>query len=270
MKKYLLVGITTLLLLVLGTQASALESGEALGLCGSLMQAMSEPPATISETSLGDLTADAVRFAAGTDLAVVPAGEFAANIQPGEVTMEDIHLALPGNVQYVSVAITPAEFTQLMEYACSHIQLTESCAIDRKSSASNDFLQISGFTLRYDPNFLPGRRVQEIMINGAECDPESLYTLSLPESYCSAAGLDLSREDTGFTAAEALAAYICNGGAEEAPSGGRIHAIAVRDNDLINTFPVVLVAFAAVIVAVCAKLLIKLRASNESPSRTGL
>lgn len=251
-------GIFLALVLGLSFGTSALGSEaetDVLGICGTLMQAMSDPPATISETSLGDLTADAVRAMAGTDLAVVPAWAFSANLQPGEVTLADVQAALPDDTQYVAHEITPAALVLLMEDSVGNIQLTESYAIDRNSSSNINFLQISGFSVRYDPNMSPGERIVSLTIDGIEYDlqdDQTIFSIALPQTL-----LQEEHEGTGFTAAEALAAYIRIEGTVSTPEAGRIHAIAVRDNDLINTFPVVMVALAAIIIAVCAKLCTK-------------
>lgn len=256
-----------LFLLSLPTAARADDTAP-LGTAAALLDAMSSPPATVAETALGNVTADAVRAAAGADLALVPASFFSANIQPGEVFEEDIRLALPKQDAFVVIQLSPTQLHCIMEQALSHVVLTESYAIDREASASDDFLQISGFTVRYDPNMLPGNRIHTLTIAGVSYSPEDnepLFTAAMPLKLAEA--IVSSTAESTFTAADALIAYFRSEETVTIPEGERLHAIAVRDNDYIHRFPVVLVCFAAIVIVVCGKGLIKMNASASSGDR---
>lgn len=241
-----------------------------LGTASTLLDAMSEPPATVAETALGDVTADAVMTAAGTDLALIPASCFNSNIQPGEVYEEDIRLALPTQENFVIVQISPAQLHRIMEQALSGIVLTESYAIDQNASASDDFLQIAGFTVRYDPNRLPGNRIHTLTIAGTTYSPEDdapLFTAAMPASLADTVSSDVSDAESTLTPANALIARFLSEETVSPPESGRLYAMAVRDNDYINRFPVVLLCFAAIVMVVCCKSLIKMKASNCSDDR---
>lgn len=263
------------LLLLLGfpfllQTAAMADNSRPLGTAAALLDAMSSPPATVSETALGNVTADAVMTAAGTDLALVPAGFFSANIQPGAVSDADIRLALPEQEPFVVVQLTPARLHRIMEQALSGVVLTESYAIDQDASTNDGFLQIAGFTVRYDPNMLPGNRIHTLTIAGVSYsseDTEPLFTAAMPHSLATANSTDVVVAETTLTAADALIAYFQSEGTVAPPDFARLHAMAVRDNDYINRFPVVLLCFAAIVVVVCGKGLVKMKASNGSDDR---
>lgn len=248
----------------------AFADDNAIGYAGSLLDALSEPPASVAETTLGDVTADAVKELSGSDIALIPAGFFAANIQPGEVYWEDIQTALPSEELFVTVNITPAQLHKIMEQALSHIELTEHYAIDINASVSEDFLQVSGFSVQYDPNMLPGERIHTLSISGTEYNPEDaapLLSVTLPRSLANTIESKGAFQKEDFTAAEALRAYFQARDTLDVPDLGRLYAMAVRDNDYINRFPIVLLCFSAIAVAVCGKLLIKMKSENEANYR---
>lgn len=245
------------LFMLLAQSASAAE-GEVIGNCNELMTAMSDPPATVRETGLGDLTADAIRYCANSNLAIVPASEFAANLQPGNLTQRNIETVLPGDALYYIATVSAQDLADMILASVSHTVLTESGSIDVTASASGDFLQISGFSFRYDPNRIPTDRLYELSIDGKAADPqntERIYTLALPESMLSSLGL--SGKPLNLTACDCLCRYVQACGNVSLPEGNRIYPIAIRENDYINRFPLVLLAFAAAVIVVSGKFFLK-------------
>lgn len=251
---------------LLSLPAQAAGDSEPVGYCQSLLQAMSDPPATVAETPLGSVTADAVRVAAGSDLAVVTADEFYANIQPGDVTAEDIAAALPYNQPYVLISVTVQELVALLEKTYANIRLTEEYSIDKEQSASGDFLQISGFSVHYDPNLPVGQRVRKLWIANVEqdlSDTRQQFILAMPAHQYDSTVFSSSPVSSDITAAGALIDYFILQDSVALPPDGRIHPIAVRDNDLINNYPVILIAFCIIVIVVCGKFLLKMAATNR-------
>lgn len=267
MKKISFFSLIMIFVFVLPTTSLA-GSEERLGTAATLLDAMSSPPATSAETALGDVTADAVRAFTGADLALVPARSFNANIQPGDVYEADIRYALPYDENYSVIDITPAQLHSIMEQALSSITLTDSYAIDHDASVSGDFLQIAGFSVQYDPNMPASRRVHTLTINGIEysaLDTTPVFTAAMP--YSLAAAYSSAAVSLDLTPADAVTAYFRSEVTVSAPDSDRIHAIAVRDNDYIHRFPIVLLCFAAIAVIVCSKGLLHMHATSSASDR---
>lgn len=146
---------------------------EVLGQNGTLLTAMNEPGARGAECTLGDVTADAARGYAGTDIALIPGGVFRFNLLGGDITREDIDLVFPQNDMLGVGEITAEELWAVLEQSVSAITLNEKDRIDWDRSLSDGFLQVSGLTFRFDASNPPGERVLEAALaDGTALSPD--------------------------------------------------------------------------------------------------
>ena len=125
-----------------------------------------------SETNLGNLVADAIRADARTDIAITNSGSVRGNrvFPAGPLTRRtllEIHpfdnviciLALPGRV--------------VLE-ALNH-------GVSSLPTADGRFPQVSGLTMVVDQKAPAGDRVRDVKVNGRPLDPNSTYTVAIPD-----------------------------------------------------------------------------------------
>lgn len=123
-----------------------------------------------SETAIGDLCADAARWASGADIAILCSGDIGGNLIGGDITYGDCKRVFYEDKALAVVEITPAQLKDLLEAGVSHMALNEEVMIDRDTSAWGGFPQISGFEFSYDVAAMVGNRVHEIRLGGVTLD----------------------------------------------------------------------------------------------------
>jgi 5'-nucleotidase len=111
-----------------------------------------------AETNLGNLVADAMRFAGGTDIALQNGGGIRASINAGDITRGETFDTLPFTNLVVKVEdISPAQLKSLLEHGVA--------ASTPEGSAQGRFPQISGMSFVYDSQLPAGGRVREVSLN---------------------------------------------------------------------------------------------------------
>jgi len=136
-----------------------------------------------NECNLGDLVADAYRYATGADIAFVNAGSIRDNIPAGEITYGDILMALPYNNELCVVKVKGEAVAEALEYA-----------VGFAPDYFGGFPQVSGITfdvdldkdaqVQRDENRLfvgfgsDERRVSNIMVGGEPLDSDKEYTVA--------------------------------------------------------------------------------------------
>lgn len=132
------------------------------------------------ETNYGDFTADAFRDAAesfmetagGADaelpvIAVENGGGIRAGIANGDITMGDLINAFPFSNTLYMKKVTPAVLYDVMEVSGSALDgQDKETGMLLQQTNSGGFLQISGFTVTYDPDGEAGHRVTSITLDG--------------------------------------------------------------------------------------------------------
>lgn len=126
-----------------------------------------------TESTLGDLLADALRDATGADVAVVNSGGIRAGLRAGELTYGDMFDVSPFD-NFVSVV------------TMSGADLREALRIT--ATGERGILQVSGIRYTIDRNADSGRpmpqrdRVKALMLaNGTPIDPNVLYRVAMPD-----------------------------------------------------------------------------------------
>ncbi len=122
------------------------------------------------ESAMGNLIADALRWATGADVAIANGGGIRGDrtYDAGTVlTRRDILTELPFGNATVVTELPGSQILAAIENGVSQVE-----------RGSGRFPQVSGMTYVYDPTAEPGARVQEIMIGGAPLDVNKVYTLA--------------------------------------------------------------------------------------------
>ncbi|NLJ57980.1 MAG: LysM peptidoglycan-binding domain-containing protein [Tissierellia bacterium] len=120
------------------------------------------------ETNLGNLSADAVRAAAGSDIGFVNGGNIRISLEPGDITFGLLAELFPfGNTVQVK-KITGEDLLEVLEHSVSGYPAT-----------SGGFLQVSGMTFTFDPSKEVGSRVVEVSVGNEELDISAEYTVAI-------------------------------------------------------------------------------------------
>lgn len=119
------------------------------------------------ETNLGNMAADAVREANGTDVAFAIAGGIGGEIVPGSITKRDILSIGRVNSNFAIYEMTGADIIEALELKCSEYP-----------EPSGNFLQVSGISFVLDAGKEAGERIGEVVVGGEPLDPDKVYTVS--------------------------------------------------------------------------------------------
>ncbi|MFY7863237.1 5'-nucleotidase C-terminal domain-containing protein [Roseateles sp.] len=111
-----------------------------------------------AETNLGNLTADAMRFAGKAELGIQNGGGIRAGIAAGNVTVGDTFNVLPfTNLVKRANAVSAAQIKGIMEHSVARA--------DAKGSPDGRFAQVSGMKVIYDTSKAAGSRVREVVLD---------------------------------------------------------------------------------------------------------
>lgn len=120
------------------------------------------------ETNLGNLSADAVRSASGTDVAFVNGGGIRVDIQPGDITKGRVAELFPfGNTVQVK-KISGEDLLGMLELSVSGYP-----------AAQGAFLQVSGISFVFDPSKPANSRVVEANVGDKLLDKTAEYTVAI-------------------------------------------------------------------------------------------
>ncbi|MDE8735048.1 bifunctional UDP-sugar hydrolase/5'-nucleotidase [Eubacteriales bacterium DFI.9.88] len=135
--------------------------------------------ARITETNLGDLAADAYRWAgenflktaSGMDsyrslpvAAVENGGGIRASLPNGQATAEDLITVFPFSNTLMMKEITPKLLYEMLERSVSNVTGQDKKSGKLYGTPDGGFLQISGFSFSYDPAAAKGSKVQKVTL----------------------------------------------------------------------------------------------------------
>lgn len=198
----------------------------------------------VSQCELGSAAADALRSYAGTDVALVNAGDLQNDLNAGDVTAEDIRRVFREDKELARAEISPAQLYGLLEHAVGQLRVDPNTEkIVEETAAFGGFCQVSGFRFQYDASADPGTRVLSVTLDdGRELSPEDAETrLSLCASAYMLAGgygfAPVEHETLPGTMSEALEAYVASH--SSLPEGGRerIQVLGARRNTIVGFLP---------------------------------
>ena len=122
------------------------------------------------ESAMGNLIADALRWATGADIAIANGGGIRGDrtYDAGTVlTRRDILTELPFGNSTVVTELPGSQILAAIENGVSQVE-----------RGSGRFPQVSGMSYVYDPSAPAGARVVSIMAGDAELDPDKVYTVA--------------------------------------------------------------------------------------------
>ena len=122
------------------------------------------------ESAMGNLVADAMRWATGADIAIANGGGIRGDrtYDAGTVlTRRDILTELPFGNATVVTELPGSQVLAAIENGVSQVE-----------KGSGRFPQVSGMSFVYDPSAPAGSRVVSIMVGGEELDPNKLYKVA--------------------------------------------------------------------------------------------
>ncbi len=122
------------------------------------------------ESAMGNLVADAMRWATGADIAIANGGGIRGDrtYDAGTVlTRRDILTELPFGNATVVTELPGSQVLAAIENGVSQVE-----------KGSGRFPQVSGMSYVYDPSAPAGSRVVSIMVGGEELDPNKLYKVA--------------------------------------------------------------------------------------------
>ena len=120
------------------------------------------------EMPLGNLCADALRSAYGTDIALMNGGGIRASLDKGPVTRKDIASVLAFGGNAIALRLRGQELIDVLEHAYS--------ALPHESGA---FLQVSGCTVVLGLSDPPGERVRSVTLPTGPLDLAVEYTVTV-------------------------------------------------------------------------------------------
>ena len=122
------------------------------------------------ETAFGNLLADAMRAATGSDIALANGGGIRGDtIYPAgtKLTRKLVLTELPFGNRTVKLRVTGAQVREALENGVSQVE-----------RASGRFPQVSGLAFAFDPRKPAGSRVLRVTVGGKALDPGKTYTLA--------------------------------------------------------------------------------------------
>ena len=127
-----------------------------------------------NESELGNLTADAYRWATKADIAITNGGNLRADLPAGDLKRRDILNIFPfGNTLRVA-EIKGSTVREMLEHSVKFYP-----------ASFGGFLDVSGITFSYDPTQHAKQRVKEILVGGQPLDEDKIYTIALIDFYTS-------------------------------------------------------------------------------------
>jgi len=120
------------------------------------------------ETNLGNLSADAVRAAADSDIGFVNGGNIRISLEVGDITFGQLAELFPfGNTVQVK-KITGEDLIKVLEHSVSGYP-----------AAQGGFLHVSGMSFEFDPSMEAGSRVIEVTVGDSPLNKGTEYTVAI-------------------------------------------------------------------------------------------
>lgn len=169
------------------------------------------------ETNLGNLVADVIRDAAGSDIAVTNGGGIRASIQAGDIRVADVYNTLPFDNSLVVVEMMGMDILEALEHSARLLP-----------EQNGAFLQVSGITFEVDQNALPGGRIINAKVGENRLATGGYYTVATNDflaaggdGYVTFLNATLVAE-TGIMLRDVVVDYIVEQGKVVEPEAGRV------------------------------------------------
>ncbi|MDR1320919.1 MAG: 5'-nucleotidase C-terminal domain-containing protein [Gracilibacteraceae bacterium] len=118
------------------------------------------------ETVMGNLVADAMRWAADAEIALENGGAIRAGFDEGDITVGEVNAALPFSNYLCKTKLKGSVVKEALEVSVSSYP-----------EPRGGFLQVAGLTFAFDPAKPVGERVVSVSVGGEPLDPDQEYTV---------------------------------------------------------------------------------------------
>jgi len=105
------------------------------------------------EVPIGNLVADAVRYATNADIALHNSGGIRADLPAGDITKRDIVSILPFNNYVVVLELTEEQLWEVLEHSVSAVP------------GNGRFMQVAGVSFSFDPERPEGSRIFNVIVD---------------------------------------------------------------------------------------------------------
>jgi sulfur-oxidizing protein SoxB len=139
---------------------------------------------TCLESTMDNFLLDAVREAAGTELALCNGWRWGAPIRPGKVTLNDLYNIVPMTVPISTVELSGAELMELLEDNLEATFATE--AFRQRGGYVKRSVGLTAYIRSQNP---PGTRLTRLLVGTKEVQADKLYSaaflspVAVPEKY---------------------------------------------------------------------------------------
>ena len=199
--------------------------------------------------ALGNFISDAVRFASGSDVALIPTGMLHEKLYLGKISGVHLGECVDTDETMVTVELTSDQLKELLDWGTQGVIVdSRTECIDTENSNFDFLFQVSGLNYRYDPVALSQRRIYQM-----KPEFEGKITVALPQSVLAFVPNEVwngTKSETGMTIGDALAVYLeSDFRYTENISEERFVSVGTRDTSLISGYPKILIVAAAVFLA---------------------
>ncbi|NYT11898.1 MAG: bifunctional metallophosphatase/5'-nucleotidase [Methanomassiliicoccales archaeon] len=175
---------------------------------------------TVLEATMDNLLLQAIREAAGTQLAFSNGWRYGSPVPPGKITLNDLWNIVPTNPSVSTVDLSGKDIWDLMEDS-----------LDR-TFARNPFDQQGGYVKRciglniyFKVENPRGHRIQDIFVEGEHMDLNRSYSAAFMTTQGIPLGYGMRRIDLGVSAIDALKGYLSSRDAVSAELTGTVVAV---------------------------------------------
>ncbi|MGN6109614.1 MAG: 5'-nucleotidase C-terminal domain-containing protein, partial [Kofleriaceae bacterium] len=130
----------------------------------------------VVDNSADDLLVDAIRAAAGTEIALSNGFRFGHPIEPGPIRERDLWMLFPVSTQLRTGTVTGRQLRAFWEDEIDHV-----FAEDPRRLFGGWMPRVSGMAIRFRTDRPRGQRVTSILVHGRPLDDDRVYTIAACE-----------------------------------------------------------------------------------------
>lgn len=176
--------------------------------------------ATSLEATMDNVLLDAIAAAAGTRLAFSNGWRYGAPILPGDVTMEHLWNIVPTQAPISTVDLTGEELRTMLE-----ANLERTYSPDPYCQMGGFVKRCRGLNLYFKMENPKGRRIEDLLVNGAPIDPGRIYRAAMLGEQGVPKKFGSGRQEIGVDAIESLKQHFARGRAVRGSRRGSVVAI---------------------------------------------
>ena len=143
MKKIITIAGIILILVVTSRNTYGREDEPAIVIT-SMINGNKTQGAVYKETALGDIVADAMAYAGGTQIAIANGGDLNGVLEAGGATFDDVIAVFTEDKQLATANISAENVWDLLEYGVSKVTIGDDEKTDEIKSSFDGFPQVSG------------------------------------------------------------------------------------------------------------------------------